>query len=645
MTNGVGRMRLWRALFLSGAGLALAAHAAAQDGPRMTAIDLGQSGVALYTLVAEAREGESLRLTVPSEQGDDVLASLVVHDAGGGVLGLRTATPSTTDEDLRTTPFVDGLPADSTELLAALVGAQVRVVTTRAESSGTVLGVSTVAEAAGEVVFDRPSVLLLGPDGRASEVALLPGTSVEILNEATAEALARAARSRSGDSTSRVFELDLTGAGSREVELSYVSEAPAWKNSWRLLLAEGRLQGWATLENASGHDWEGVTLTLSTGNPVAYRRDLLAPLRIARSEPPDLIGARPEVSADTGFVDSARAAMAGAIPDMMLEAAPAPAAGAAQPADVLAGIDVRYRIPAPLDLPAGQTADLLYLDLPVDSGIEALYQPMRSAGVLLTVRLSADQALAPGLVSVRDEHGFVGDAPFTGLAAGQSRLLPYAAATGAVVTESRRTRSQRLEVVAADGWAEARLITQERADYRATLPEGVAVFTVEHPKTDRHIVEVNGTVEENAGTWRISVPVSDGAAAVELVEERIDATQLTLDDHGAETLVAIAYSGDYEIDPATRAIIDDAAALLASIHDDQDRLAEAEALHETLTREQERLRANLAAVGTDDLRRRYEGALIEAEDRIAAALATMDEARAAMRESRAALNRLIAKLG
>lgn len=120
------------------------ADATAQEkSPHITGVDLGQSGIALYTL-SHAVEGQGrIRLTVPFAHGDDVLASLLVHDPSGGVIGLSTPTPATVPESLRGTPFSSGLPTSTTTLLAALTGTTVRVLTPRTDVTGIVLGISS----------------------------------------------------------------------------------------------------------------------------------------------------------------------------------------------------------------------------------------------------------------------------------------------------------------------------------------------------------------------------------------------------------------------------------------------------------------------------------------------------------------------
>ena len=69
----------------------------------------------------------------------------------------------------------------------------------------------------------------------------------------------------------RTLRIAATGQGQRTLRVGYVVGVPLWKASYRLTLpaegAEGLLQGWAVVENMNGADWNGVELTLVSGNP------------------------------------------------------------------------------------------------------------------------------------------------------------------------------------------------------------------------------------------------------------------------------------------------------------------------------------------------------------------------------------------
>ena len=63
--------------------------------------------------------------------------------------------------------------------------------------------------------------------------------------------------------------ISTSGSGERPLFVSYVSEVPIWKTTYRLVLreqgAKPLLQGWAIIDNTIGEDWTGVELSLKGG--------------------------------------------------------------------------------------------------------------------------------------------------------------------------------------------------------------------------------------------------------------------------------------------------------------------------------------------------------------------------------------------
>ena len=84
--------------------------------------------------------------------------------------------------------------------------------------------------------------------------------------------------------TSRVYgdqlaqlEIKLGGAPPHDVKLTYVTEAPSWKSSYRIVLGDkGKvsLQAWAIIDNTSGEDWESVQLGVGSSSALSFRFDL-----------------------------------------------------------------------------------------------------------------------------------------------------------------------------------------------------------------------------------------------------------------------------------------------------------------------------------------------------------------------------------
>ena len=74
--------------------------------------------------------------------------------------------------------------------------------------------------------------------------------------------------------------ISTAGTGERPLFVSYVSEVPIWKTTYRLVLREKGaplLQGWAIIDNTIGEDWKGVELSLVAGAPQSFIQDVSQP--------------------------------------------------------------------------------------------------------------------------------------------------------------------------------------------------------------------------------------------------------------------------------------------------------------------------------------------------------------------------------
>jgi hypothetical protein len=80
--------------------------------------------------------------------------------------------------------------------------------------------------------------------------------------------------------------IQLPGAAPHDVQLSYVTEAPAWKPTYRAVLGEdGRvtLEGLAIVDNASDEDWKDIKLAVAASAALSFRFDLRS-IRFMRRE-------------------------------------------------------------------------------------------------------------------------------------------------------------------------------------------------------------------------------------------------------------------------------------------------------------------------------------------------------------------------
>ena len=80
----------------------------------------------------------------------------------------------------------------------------------------------------------------------------------------------------------RRMSVHTSGTGLRDLFVSYISEVPVWKSTYRLVIPQGDgrpfLQGWAIVDNTLGEDWDDVKLSLVAGAPQSFVQPLSQPI-------------------------------------------------------------------------------------------------------------------------------------------------------------------------------------------------------------------------------------------------------------------------------------------------------------------------------------------------------------------------------
>ena len=76
--------------------------------------------------------------------------------------------------------------------------------------------------------------------------------------------------------------ISATGTGERDIFVSYISEVPIWKSTYRIILPDKAnekplLQGWAIVDNTVGEDWKDVQLSLVAAAPQSFIQDISQP--------------------------------------------------------------------------------------------------------------------------------------------------------------------------------------------------------------------------------------------------------------------------------------------------------------------------------------------------------------------------------
>jgi len=325
--------------------------------------------------------------------------------------------------------------------------------------------------------------------------------------------------------------ISTAGEGERNLLVSYISEMPVWKSTYRIVIPnEGKplLQGWAIVDNTVGEDWKNVELSLVAGAPQSFVQQLSQPYYARRP-----VVALPEnamitpqtheatmegkegtpTSADNAMVDGVpggipRGQMGGVIGGIAAKAQPQIGTGSGGGVGAGSGSGVgggMYRpnagnskqwLNADLDrleaaTPTAQTRDLgdLFeyklqdrvtirknqsalvpiLQARIDAEKVSVWNPSQGS-VLRALWLENTSALTfdGGSFNVLEGDAFAGEGLMDPIKPGEKRLLSYAADLGVLVDAKQKAENQRVtKVIIAHG--SMMQSTQEREEHTYTI--------------------------------------------------------------------------------------------------------------------------------------------------------------------------------
>lgn len=272
-------------------------------------VTLYSSGVAHYVHKGKVSGSGDIELLFSPAQINDVLKSLVVTDPGATSLAVNYQSEDTLRKTLESLKIDISTASTLYDILKAQKGAEVELFTPQ-QITGKILSVDKNSAKETDSFF-----ISLATKGGIHIIAFSDIQSFKFTDEKRNEALHTAlelildasAKSR------KKLTVKIDAKGERNIGLSYVMEAPVWKASYRLDMGADKaaFQAWAIIDNSTDLDWKDITLTLTTGKPVGFTQNLYAPYYTYRPEVPLAIAQAAEAetfdSADMG-VEYKRAA-------------------------------------------------------------------------------------------------------------------------------------------------------------------------------------------------------------------------------------------------------------------------------------------------------------------------------------------------
>ncbi|TFG63583.1 MAG: hypothetical protein E4H36_05280, partial [Spirochaetales bacterium] len=241
------------------------------------------SGVGYFQREGKVSGNQEVELSFKSSEVNDLLKSLTVRDLDGGqVTGVTYGSQDPVERRLKS--FAVNLAGNPglVSILTQLRGEDVSLAVPD-PVEGLVVGVETRADSEGKQ-FLFLNILTAGGvrSFPLNDIKNLKFLSSRVDSEFR-KALSVIAESHDVDK--KTIRVGFTGSGTRRVSMGYLTEAPAWKTAYRLVLddkGEHYLQGWAIVENATDEDWKDVSLSLVSGRPISFIMDLSTPRYISR---------------------------------------------------------------------------------------------------------------------------------------------------------------------------------------------------------------------------------------------------------------------------------------------------------------------------------------------------------------------------
>jgi len=255
---------------------------------------LYKTGVGYFEHLGQVRGNQTVQIDFTSSQLNDVLQSLTVLDLNGGrIAGVNYNSEAPLSQRLGMLRLPLEEKTDLSKFYAALRGARLEVRSGTSAITGRLLSVERKTRVSGGTTLEVDLATVVTDSGEVRSVEITPAVSVRLIERDVTQEVGRylslLASVRQEDL--RRMSIATAGTGDRQLYVSYVSEVPIWKTTYRIVLpvkdtVAPLLQGWAIVDNTVGEDWNNVELSLVAGAPQSFIQQLSQPYYARRSVVP-----------------------------------------------------------------------------------------------------------------------------------------------------------------------------------------------------------------------------------------------------------------------------------------------------------------------------------------------------------------------
>ncbi len=630
---------------------------------------LYKNGVGYFEHSARVHGNQDLAIDFTTSQLNDVLKSLTAVDLGDGhISGVRYNSIAPLDERLKALRLPFGEQITQVDFLAALRGARVEVRNGSDTATGRLLSVEKEKRFTdkGES-YEVTAFSVISDTGDLRSFDLGSSTSVRLvehdLNDEVGKYLNLIGSSRARDL--RRMTISATGTGDREIFVSYISEVPVWKSTYRIILPDKPndkplLQGWAIVDNTVGEDWRDVQLSLIAGAPQSFIQDISRPLYTRRpvvplpqaamltpqtqeasmSAPAPAVAQTFDANAETSLTVEGQAAAihGGGVGGGMLRAqasngnlkqwvAQSPFdAVAKQQAEAEAkdlGDYFEYNLKQKITIGKNQSALVPILQSPIGAEKVTIWnENSREIRRALWITNSSGLTLDSGTFNILESDTFAGEGLIETVHPAERRLISYAADPALRVTmeqESSEKPITRIHIVKG-----LMYLTREQNDSRKYTLHNADAFprevVIEHPARENWKLSEGPKPEEASASYlrfRVAVPAGQ-TANLQIAEYHPESSEFALTNLDEKQIALITQQR--QITPAMQDAFRRVLEQKNKVDSLGTQIKARQHEIETITKDQARVRENMKALkGSAEekaLLQRYAHQLDAQEDRL-----------------------------
>jgi hypothetical protein len=582
----------------------------------LTKVVILTSGIAYFEHSGNVNGNISVNLPFKYEAVNDALKSLIIKD---------TASPQVIYQSenalwqiLRSLKIdLSGEP-EFARILSMLKGAEVEV-TSSSVITGRILGVEYRAVSNSPFMQTNEPWLLIVSNKGLQAVNLNEITSISFKDKSIENDLNRALDllASSGNSTVRNLLINLPANGSRNVSISYVLPSPVWKVSYRLDLNSEKplFQAWAIVDNDSGIDWNNVELSLVAGRPSSFIYNLYPPYYVYRPVLAPAIAGNAQaqthdqaydfVTGGEGQSKMAIAADSSVTMELSRARAPQPEPAFGNLEAAAAGSDssdqFEFTIKKPVNLDRYMSTMLPLAQTTIEGGKLLVYSSgQKSSHPRLGARLenNSDMKFPAGPVTVYDGGVYAGDALIEFWNQNEKRLISYGEDLSvSAFTGDTNTRAVSSVKISGGVMTINRSLTFIKTYTFLNTGTESKNLVIEHPKTSQTTLASPSADEQTQSLYRFNTLLPPGKELVFSVrEERPLSETISLLSIRNENF--LSYASNQEIPANVRGALQRAVELKRAADSAKDTVSGLEAQKSRLVSDQDRIRRNLEAAGS-----------------------------------------------